>query len=61
MWTCQNNIGFSLYAVLSVYCIVTASEKWMKSKIEMSTDWVYYYKTSGIEFNRGYLYQLSDQ
>ena len=31
MWTCQNNLDFSLYAVLSVCCMVTTSDEQMKS------------------------------
>jgi len=38
MWTCQNNLGFSLYAVLFVCHIAITSDKWMKFKIEVSTD-----------------------
>jgi len=38
MQICQNNLGFSLYAVLSVCCIVVTSDEWMKSKIEVSAD-----------------------
>ena len=38
MWTCQNNLGFSLYTVLSVYYIVTSFDNLMKSERELSTD-----------------------
>ena len=38
IWICQNDLGFSLYTVLSVYCVVTTLDKWMKSKIEISTN-----------------------
>ena len=38
MWTCQNNIGFSLYAVPSVYHIVVISDEQMRSKVGVSTD-----------------------
>ena len=34
-----NNLGFSLYAVLSVCCIVATSDDGKKSKIGVSTDW----------------------
>ena len=40
MWTCQNNLGFSLYAIPSIYYIVATSDEWMKSKMEVSTDLV---------------------
>jgi len=32
-------LGFSLYAVPSIYCVVATSDKRMKSKMEVSTDW----------------------
>ena len=38
MWTCQNNLGFSLYIILSVCCMITISENWTKSKVRVSTD-----------------------
>jgi len=38
IWTCQNDLGFSLYAVLSVYYVVITSKKWMESKVRVSTD-----------------------
>ena len=34
-----NNLGFSLYAALSICCMVTTSDKRKKSKMEVSTDW----------------------
>ena len=34
-----NNLGFSLCTVLTVCCMVTTSDKWMKSEIEVSADW----------------------
>ena len=34
-----NNLGFSLYAVPSIYCMVTTSDKRKKFKMEVSTDW----------------------
>ena len=37
--TLWNDLGFSLYTALSVYCIVIISEGRKKSKIEISTDW----------------------
>ena len=53
MWTYQNNLGFSLYTVLSVYCIVITSKEYMKSKLGISTNIVCYYYTSEIKFNTG--------
>jgi len=38
MWTCQNDLGFSLCAILSVYYMVATSDGWMKSKMEVSAD-----------------------
>ena len=38
MWTCQNNLGCSLYAVLSVYHIVTTLDNLIKSKKKLDTD-----------------------
>jgi len=38
MWTCQNDLGFSLYAVLSVCYVVATSDGWIKSKMEVSAD-----------------------
>ena len=38
MWICQNDFGFSLCAVLSMYCMVAASENWMESEIRVSAD-----------------------
>jgi len=34
-----NNLGFSLYAALSVYYMVATSDKWIKFKIGVSADW----------------------
>ena len=34
--TCQNKLGFSLYAMLSVCYIVTTSDNWMESEKELS-------------------------
>ena len=34
-----NDLGFSLYAMLSVYCVVATSDDWMKSKVGISADW----------------------
>ena len=36
--TCQNNHGFSLYAVLSVYHMIAISENWIESKVRVSAD-----------------------
>jgi len=38
MWICQNNLGFSLYTVLSICYIIITSDEWMKSKMEVSAD-----------------------
>jgi len=49
--TCQNNLGFSLYAVPSVYHIVTISNRKKKFKMEVSTDWcvvIEYWRSSSI-------------
>ena len=37
----QNNLGFSLYTVPYICCIVTTSDKWMKSEMGVSTDLMY--------------------
>ena len=34
-----NNLGFSLYTVLSVCHMVTTLDEWMRSKIEVSANW----------------------
>jgi len=34
-----NDLGFSLYAVPFVCCVVATSDKRKKSEIEVSTDW----------------------
>jgi len=52
VWTYQNNLGFSLYTVPSIYCVITTSKEYIKSKLEMSTNMVYYHWTSEIKFNR---------
>ena len=36
----QNDLGFSLYTMLFICCVVVTSEKQMKSKMEVSTNWV---------------------
>ena len=36
--TCQNDLGFSLCAVLSVCCVVVTSDEWMKFEIKVSLD-----------------------
>jgi len=36
--TCQNDLGFSLYTMLSACCMVTISENWTKSKVRVSTN-----------------------
>ena len=38
MWTCQNNLGFSLYTMLLVCYMVVTSDKWMKSEMRVSAD-----------------------
>jgi len=38
MQTCQNDLVSSLYAALSVCCVVATSDEWMKSKMEVSAD-----------------------
>jgi len=46
-----NDLGFSLYAMLSVYCIIAISDRRKKSEIEVSTDWcitVEYQRSSSI-------------
>ena len=47
-----NNFGFSLYAVLFVYYIITISENRKKSEIGVSVDLVYCYLTPEIKFNK---------
>jgi len=34
-----NDLGFSLYAALSVCCVVATSDDGKKSKVGVSTDW----------------------
>ena len=55
-----NNLGFSLYAVLSVCHMVITLDNWMKSGMRVSADLVCCYWTPEIEFNKNYLYQLLD-
>jgi len=38
MQTCQNNLSSSLYAMLFVCHMVPTSDKWMKSRMKVSTD-----------------------
>ena len=38
MWTFQNDLGFSLCAVLSICHMVTTSDDWIKSKRKLSTN-----------------------
>ena len=55
-----NNLGFSLYAVLSVYYVVITSDDGEKSEMGVSAKWcvtVEYQKLSSI---RDYLHWLSD-
>ena len=58
--TCQNNLDFSLYIILSVCCMITTSDEWLKSEMKVSADLVYHHWTPEIEFNRSYLHQSSD-
>ena len=39
MQTLWNNLGFSLYAVLSVCYMIITLDRRKKSEIEVSTDW----------------------
>jgi len=55
-----NDLGFSLYVVPFVYCVVATSDKGKKVQVEVSTDWcitVEYQRSSSI---RVYLRRLSD-
>ena len=47
-----NNLGFSLYAVLSIYCMVTVSDERKKSEIGVSTDWYIVIKHQGLSLIR---------
>ena len=38
MQTCQNDLGFSLYAVLSVYYIIAISENWIEFEVRINTN-----------------------
>ena len=38
MQTCQNNLGFSLYTMLSICHVVTILENWTESKVKVSAD-----------------------
>jgi len=55
-----NDLGFSLYVVPFVYCVVATSDKGKKVQVEVSTDWyitVEYQRSSSI---RVYLRRLSN-
>ena len=55
-----NDLGFSLYAALSVYHMVVTLDDEKKSEIEVIADWcvaIEYWRSSSI---RDYLHQLSD-
>ena len=55
-----NNLGFSLCAAPSVYCMVTTSDDGKKSEMEASAEWcvaVEHRRSSSI---RDYLHRLSD-
>ena len=52
MWTLLNNLSFNLCTTLSVYHMVTTSDKRKKSEMEVSADLVYCCWTLGIEFNK---------
>ena len=54
-WRCVdlwNNIGFSLYTVLSLCCVITISDDREKSEMGVSADLVCYCWTLGIKFNK---------
>jgi len=55
-----NNLGFSLYTVLSVCHMVTTSDDRKKYEMEVSADLVCHCWTPEIKFNKNYLCQLSD-
>ena len=39
MQTCQNDLGFSLYAMSSIYYVVATSDERKEFEIEVSTNW----------------------
>ena len=47
-----NDLGFSLYAVLSICYVITILNEQMKSKMEVSADLVYYCWILEIKFNK---------
>ena len=55
LWRCVdlwNNLSFSLYAMLSIYCMVVTLDNRKKSKMGVSTDLVCHCWTSEIKFNK---------
>ena len=55
-----NNLGFSLYAVLSIYCVVTTSDDGKKSEMGVSADWCIVIEHQRSSLIRDYLHWLSD-
>ena len=55
-----NDLGFSLYAMPSVCCVVATSDDRKKSEIEVSADWCVTVEHQRLSSIRDYLCQLSD-
>jgi len=51
-----NDLGFSLYTVLSVCHMVTTSDDGKKSEMEVSADWCVAIKHWGLSLIRDYLH-----
>jgi len=52
VWTLLNDLGFILYAVPSVCCVITTSDNRKKSEMGVSADLVCHCSTLEIEFNK---------
>ena len=57
MW---NDLGFSLYVMLSVCYVVVNSDEWMKYEMGVSTDWCVAVEQWRLSSIRVYLCQLLD-
>ena len=55
-----NGLGFSLCAVLFVYCMVATLDEGEKVRVEVSTDWCITIEHQRLSSIRGYLCRLSD-
>jgi len=55
-----NDLGFSLYVMLSVCYVVVNSDEWMKYEMGVSTDWCVAVEQWRLSSIRVYLCQLLD-